>query len=162
MPPYTPMEPYLQHYCQRHIQEYVSWNRNRHEPGKSTTGMMLLSLLRVQDNNILPKWYEKTTGLCFDCPEDGDLHTISTHLQPFLFMGGGTRLDIIAHILMGCHAYFAWGHHLYFTNKTTSPLCKPLGNKLQECIAASSMQALIANPPLSLLKSTGSKTVYLI
>ena len=30
---------------------------------------MLLSLLRVQDNNILPKWYEETTGLCF-----GDLH----------------------------------------------------------------------------------------
>ena len=91
--------------------------------------MVLLSLLRVQDNNILQKWCEKTAGLCLDCP--------------FLFVGGGTRLDIIAHILMGCHAYFAWGHHLYFTNKTTSPLCKPLGNKLQECIAASSMQALI-------------------
>ena len=42
--------------------------------GKSTTGMILLYLLRVQDNNILPKWYEETTGLCFDCPEDGDLH----------------------------------------------------------------------------------------
>ena len=54
------------------------------------------------------------------------------------------------------------GTTFYFTNKTTSPFCKPLGNKLQECIAASSMQALIANPPLSLLKSTGSKTVYLI
>ena len=68
------MEPYLQQYCQRHIQEYISWNRNQHKPGKSTTGMMLLSLLRVQDNNILPKWYEETTGLCFDCPEDDDLH----------------------------------------------------------------------------------------
>ena len=41
---------------------------------KSTTGMILLYLLRVQDNNILPKWYEETTGLCFDCPEDDDLH----------------------------------------------------------------------------------------
>ena len=46
------MEPYLQQYCQRHIQEYISWNRNQHKPGKSTTGMMLLSLLRVQDNII--------------------------------------------------------------------------------------------------------------
>ena len=36
--------------------------------------MKLLSLLRVQDNNVLPKWYEKTTRLCFDCPADGDLH----------------------------------------------------------------------------------------
>ena len=72
--PYIPMEPYLQQYCQRHIQEYISWNRNQHNPGKSTTGMMLPSLLRVQDNNILSKWYEETTGLCFDCPADGDLH----------------------------------------------------------------------------------------
>ena len=63
-PPYIPMEPYLQQYCQRHIQEYISWNRNQHKLWKSTTGMMLLSLLRVQDNNILPKWYEETTGLC--------------------------------------------------------------------------------------------------
>ena len=37
-------------------------------------GMMLLSLLRVQDNNILLKGYEETTGLCFDSPEDVDLH----------------------------------------------------------------------------------------
>ena len=36
--------------------------------------MMLLSLLRVQDNNILPKWHEETKGLYFDGPEDGDLH----------------------------------------------------------------------------------------
>ena len=73
-PSYIPMEPYLQQYCQRHIQEYISWSRNRHKPGKSTTGMMLLSLLRVQVNNILPKWYEETTGICFDSPEHGDLH----------------------------------------------------------------------------------------
>ena len=76
-PGYIPMEPYLQWYCQRHIQEYIGWNMNQHKPGKSTTGMMLLSLLRVQVNNILPKWYEETTGLCFDRPEDGDLHTPS-------------------------------------------------------------------------------------
>ena len=60
-------------------QEYVSWNINWHKPGKSTTGMMLPSLLRVQDNNILPKWYEETIGLYFDCSENGDLHH---HLNP--------------------------------------------------------------------------------
>ena len=38
-------------------------------------------------------------------------HTISTHLKPFLFMSGGTRLDI-ARMLMGYHGSFAWGHHL--------------------------------------------------
>ena len=52
----------------------ISTNRNRHKPGKSTTSIMFLYLLRVQENNILPQWYEETTGLCFDCPEDGDLH----------------------------------------------------------------------------------------
>ena len=36
---------------------------NRHKPGKNKTGMMLLSLLRVQDNVILPIWYEETTRL---------------------------------------------------------------------------------------------------
>ena len=39
--------------------------------------MMLLSLLNLQDNNILQKWYEETTGLCFDFPEDGDLYISS-------------------------------------------------------------------------------------
>ena len=71
------MEPYIQQYCQRHIQEYISWNMTGHRPGKSTTSMMLLSLLRVQDNNIVPKWYEETTWLCFDCLEDGDLDILS-------------------------------------------------------------------------------------
>ena len=75
--------------------------------------MMLLSLLMVEDNNILPKWYVEITGLCFDCPEDADLHIPS---QPtcshFYLWVGGTRLDIIAHMLMGCHASFASGHHL--------------------------------------------------
>ena len=47
---------------------------NRHKPGKSTTGMMRFSVLRVEDNNILPKWFEETAGLCFDCLQDGDLH----------------------------------------------------------------------------------------
>ena len=79
---------------------------NRHY-GKNTTGMMLVSLLSVEDNNILPKWYEETTGLCFDCPDDGDLHISS---QPtcslFPFMGVGTRLGIIVHMLMGCHTFF--------------------------------------------------------
>ena len=52
-------------------------NMNQHKSGKNTTGMMLLSLLKVQGNNILPKWYEETIGLCIDRPEDGDLHTPS-------------------------------------------------------------------------------------
>ena len=33
-------------------------------------------------------------------------HIISTHMQPFLFMGGGTRLGIIAHMLMGRSCLF--------------------------------------------------------
>ena len=48
----------------------------QHKVKKSTTSMILLSLLRVQDNIILPKCYEKTTGICFDSPEDGDLHKL--------------------------------------------------------------------------------------
>ena len=133
-PPYIPMDPYLQQSCQRHIQEYISWNRSRHKPGKTTTGMMLLSLLIVQGNNILPKWYEETTGLYFDYRSRGwwPSHNILTHLQSFLFMGGGTRLDIIAHMLMGCHACFAWGYHLFcvsflgtnYKNVLQQVLCK--------------------------------------
>ena len=69
------------------------------KPGKSTTGMMLLSLLRVQDNNILPKWYEETTGPCFDCPEDGDLHipyqpTCSYYFYLCVEVPGATLLPI--------------------------------------------------------------------
>ena len=37
-----------------------------------------------------------------------------------------------------------------FATKTSLPLCKFLGNKLQECIAASSMQALIQLIPILL------------
>ena len=73
-PPYIAMEPFLQQCYQRHIQKYVSWSMKQHKPGNSTTGMILLSLLRMQDNIILPKWYEYTSGICFDCPDDGDLH----------------------------------------------------------------------------------------
>ena len=43
----------------------------------------------------------------------------------------------------------------YFTTETTSTLCKLLGNKLEEFVAASSVQALIhllSIPPLSLLE----------
>ena len=49
---------------------------NQHKLGKNKTGMMVHSLLRVQrvqDNIILPKWYEEATGLCFDCPVASDL-----------------------------------------------------------------------------------------
>ena len=51
-------------------------------------------------------------------------------------MGGGTRLGIIAHMLMGAVM-------LVSPAGTTSPLFKHFGNKLQECVEASSMQALI-------------------
>ena len=44
---------------------------NQRKPGKS--------LLSLQDNVFLPKWYEETTELCFDCPEDDDLHIPSQH-----------------------------------------------------------------------------------
>ena len=78
-PPCIPMGPYLQQYCQRHIQEYISLNRNGHIPRKSTTGMMLLSLLRVQDYNILPRWYEEITGLCLTVQR---MVTYTYHLKP--------------------------------------------------------------------------------
>ena len=99
--PYIPMEPYLQQYCQRHIQEYIIWNRNRHKPVKITTGMMLLSLLRVQDDNI--------------------------------------------------------------TNKTTSPLCKLFGEQITRMRCSkfyASFDSFMTYPPLSLLKTTGSKTLF--
>ena len=51
---------------------------NRHKPGKIATNMMLISLLSVQDNIILAKWYKETAGLCFDCPED---RTCTYHLK---------------------------------------------------------------------------------
>ena len=45
------------------------------------------------------------------------------------------------------------GTTFYSTTKTTSPLCEFWGNKLQECVAASSLQALLA--------STGSEIMYI-
>ena len=52
-------------------------------------------------------------------------HTISTHLQPFLFMS--------AHLLMDCNACSALGHHLLLKQLKllhTSPLCRCLGKKI--------------------------------
>ena len=69
----------------------------------------------------LPKCYEDTTKLCFNCPEDGDLHVPSQlTCQPFLFMGGSTRIDIIAHMLMGCMLVLPESNTFYFTTKTAS------------------------------------------
>ena len=69
--------------------------------------MLFLSLLRVQDNNILPKWYEETSGLCFDCPEDGDMHISS---QPTC-----------------SHFYFGWRyqtrHYCAYANGLPSLFC---------------------------------------
>ena len=44
----------------------------------------------------------------------------------------------------------AEGTTFHFTTKTTSPLRKRFGNRLQECIAASSIQALIHLLPILL------------
>ena len=123
---------------------------NQHQPGKSTTGMMLFSLLRVQDTIIFPKWYEDTTKLCFNCPEDGDLHVPSQlTCQPFLFMGGSTRIDIIAHMLMGCMLVLPESNTFYFTTKTASCQYIFLGKRLQECVAAIPIKALIDLLPYS-------------
>ena len=59
---------------------------NRHKPGKYTSDVMFLSLLRVQDNNILAKWYEETAGLCFDLPEDRDMHIPSQPTFSYFYM----------------------------------------------------------------------------
>ena len=40
------------------------------KPEESTTYIRFLSLLRVQDDIVLPG----NIVLCFECPEDGDLH----------------------------------------------------------------------------------------
>ena len=38
---------------------------------------MFLSLLRLQDNIILPKWYEEATDFSFNYPQDAELHVPS-------------------------------------------------------------------------------------
>ena len=42
--------------------------------------------------------------------------TYTYHLNAPAAMGGGTMLDIIAQMLMVCHACFALGHHLLLYN----------------------------------------------
>ena len=78
-PPYIPMEPYLYQYCQRHIQEYISWNKNRHKPGKSTIGKMLPSLLRVQDNNSCQNGMKRLQGFALTFQR---MVTCTYHLNP--------------------------------------------------------------------------------
>ena len=75
------MAPYLQQYCQRHTQEYIRWNRNRHKPRKSTTGMLLLSLLRVQDNDILPNGMKRLQGFVLTVQR---VVTCTCHLNPLV------------------------------------------------------------------------------
>ena len=59
---------------------------NRHQPKKSTTGMMFLFLLRMEDNIILPNKFEETTGLCFDCLGDGYLHIPSQPTCSYFYL----------------------------------------------------------------------------
>ena len=81
--------------------------------------------------------------------------TCTYHLSPpaTTSMTGGTRLDVIVHMLMGCHACFAGGHHLllyclrappfYFTNKTT-PVSLMISTGSKTCLLNSMKQNIIA------------------
>ena len=104
--PYIAMEHYLQQYFQGHIQEYTNGNVSRHKPGESRTGLMLLSLLIVQDNIPVIMVWRAYRALFWLPREWWPAHTISAHQQPFVFVGGGTRLDIITHILSCYHVCF--------------------------------------------------------
>ena len=101
---------------------------NRHKPGKSTKSMMFLSLLRLQDIIILPKWYGEAAELYFDCPENGELHIPSqptfSHFYLWAEVPGLTLLHICWWTVM---LVSPDGSTFLFTTKITSPLCKFLG-----------------------------------
>ena len=84
---------------------------NPHKPGKKHNGHDASFPVKGKNNNILPKWYEETTGVFW-------------------------------------WAAISEGTTFYFTTKTTLPLCKLLGNKLLECFATSSIQAIIHLLPI--------------
>ena len=93
---------------------------------------------------------EEITGLCFDCPEDGDLHIPSQPTCSRFYL----QVEVPGQTLLRMCYWAAMlvlpeGTTFYFINKTTSPLRKLFGNKLQECVAASSAQALIHLLPTS-------------
>ena len=121
---------------------------NPNKPGKSKRVMMLLSLLRVQDNNILPKWYEETTRLYFVCPEDGDQRMPSQHTSSYFCL----CVKVIC-----CHSCFALEHRLLFYNYNYYTFVYNFAKQLQEFFATSSMQALVDLLPISLQVSTGSE-----
>ena len=143
-PPYIPMEPYLQQHCQRHIQEYISWNRNRYKPEKSTTGMLLLSLLRDRScQNVM----KRPQGFVFTVQR---MVTCTYHLN-----------------LPAAISIYWWKHqarhYCAYANRRSCLFCLRAPHftllhscvsffrkKLQECVAANSVQALIHLLPILL------------
>ena len=71
---------------------------NQHQCRKSITGMMFLSILKVEDNIVLSNKLEETTRLCFDCLGDGFLHIPSQptciHFYLWVELSGQTLLRI--------------------------------------------------------------------
>ena len=98
---------------------------NPRKPGKKHNGHDASFPVKGKNNNILPKWYEETTGLFWQSRGWWPARTISW-------------------------AAISKGTTFYFTTKTTLPLCKLWGNKLLECFAASSIQAIIHLLPILL------------
>ena len=149
------MEPCLQQYCQRQIQEYISWNMDRRKPGKSITGMMLFSLLSVQDSNILPKWYEETTGLCtyylnppaaifiYGWRYQGRHNCAYANGLPCLFRLRAPTFTLQRKLLHPCVIFWETS----YKNALQQVLCK--------------LWFFITYPPLSLLESTDSETMLI-
>ena len=128
---------------------------DRRKTGKRITGMMLFSLLSVQDSNILPKCYEEATGLC----------TYYLNPPPAIFIYGWR--------FQGRHncAYANRLSCLFHLRAPTFTLQRKL---LHPCVIfweasyKNSLQQVLCKhwffityPPLSLLESTDSETVFI-
>ena len=158
-------------YCStvKDIQEYISRNINQNKHGKSTVGMMLLSMLRVQENNILSKWYKETTVLCFDGLEDGDLHILSQSTCSHFYLWFEAPCETLA------YSQTLYIQALKFANGLPCLFClraPPFTLQLKllhSCVSfwetedyKNALQQVLCNlwfiyylPPLSLLESTG-------
>ena len=112
-------------------------------------GIIRLSQLRLHDKIILLKWHGETSGLCFEHLEDGDLYIPLQPTCSYFYLWTKVPGYILLPICL-CPAMLVSprGTTFYFTTKTTSPLFNFWGNKLQECILTSFMQALIHLLPL--------------
>ena len=160
------MKPYLLQCCERKIQEYISENMNQHKPGKSTTDMMLLSLLRVQDHNILPKWYEETARLCFDCPEDVDLHIPSQHPCSYFYLWMEYQARNYCAYANGLPCLFRLRAQpltlqLKLLHPSESLWNTNYKNALQQNLCKLWFIYYLSFPPLSLLESSDSETIFI-